>query len=899
MSDFYKIKNIAQINDIILNKILIIVSVFGSIVYLLLFVFFDEFVKEKLNLIFLIGQIITILVAIFRNKIPTNIKFSVLLICFIVGRLSNIYVFGILGSGIILISIASILSVIFMNIKYSISLNILIALTIILIYVIKKELNIPEITDIKEIYNSIWIYQIINLIYYSSIIIYVLGQFKNLIIENNNELSEKTELLLKKTIEYNKSEEDFKTIFEQAVDGILIGNSEGIVINANDSICKLTGYSKSEIIGNHISMLFPIAVLEQEPLRFDLIHDYKNIVNERTIKTKGGEFIPIEMTSNKLKDGRLQSFIRDVSYRKETEKVLKDNEARFKSLMLATFEGILVHSENTIIDVNDTFAAMMHCTKEELIGTPVYELGTKESKDIILKKINEKRETLYEVIILRKDNTVFNAEIRAKNMTFMGKDARVASIRDITEKKIIDKSIQNSEITYRELFNATVDAIFIHNYDTGEIIDVNKATLELFGLTRDEFYKCTVSDLSSLEPKYSIEKQNSLFEEVKKKGHVIFEWRCRKKNGDLFWTENTMKIATINGQKRILVVCRDITTRKEIDNKIIQHQDYLEQIVKVRTKEVSQLNEELMQTNETLQQLNDDLHFTNNNLQQQKNELEKTLLELESTQNQLILSEKMTSLGILTAGIAHEINNPINYISSGIDGLTEHLHDIESLFNDYKKIDIHNFNKIFDEIQIKQKSIDIEKSFSTINKMNEIIHIGVNRTFEIITSLKNFTGLDDINYKYINIHEIINSNLVMLYSYYKDNITVHKIFYDKMPSVYCIPGKINQVFMHIITNAIQSINKQGEIFIETSYNLHKNTIFVSIKDTGSGIAKNIINRIYDPFFTTKEVGKNVGLGLTIAHNIINMHKGKIDFFTEIGKGTEFIVTLPVNLQKND
>ncbi|MBC7391385.1 MAG: sensor histidine kinase [Opitutaceae bacterium] len=273
-------------------------------------------------------------------------------------------------------------------------------------------------------------------------------------------------------------------------------------------------------------------------------------------------------------------------------------------------------------------------------------------------------------------------------------------------------------------------------------------------------------------------------------------------------------------------------------------------------------------------------------------ELESAYKNLQNTQSQLVDSEKMASLGQLTAGIAHEINNPINFVVSNITPLRRDINDILELVEKYEKISLEKgLEENLIEIRKFRKEIDVDFVKEEIDMLLNGISEGASRTSEIIRSLRNFSRVDESDLKTANINEGILSTLVLLSQQF-DKITVIKNIGD-IPKIDCYPGKLNQAFMNIITNAIQALHKTESARIEISTLLVNEDVLISIKDNGSGMTEEIRAKIFDPFFTTKDVGKGTGLGLSITYGIIEKHKGKIEVHSAVGMGTEFVLTLPV------
>lgn len=284
---------------------------------------------------------------------------------------------------------------------------------------------------------------------------------------------------------------------------------------------------------------------------------------------------------------------------------------------------------------------------------------------------------------------------------------------------------------------------------------------------------------------------------------------------------------------------------------------------------------------------------SNKRLEKQKLILEKTLTKLTDTQSQLLHSEKMASLGILTAGIAHEINNPVNYINSGLEGLKTISTQLIDTISNYQKSENKDKSDKNNIENIKNELTYLSDGIQTLTKN---IQTGVNRTTEIIKNLSTFSRIDDDNLTLTNIHENIDLTLKLLKNQIKNRISIIKNF-DKIPKIYCYSGKINQVFMNIITNGVQAIKDKGTITISTKYlkesqEYKKECVKISIKDTGTGIPKDIKNKIFEPFFTTKKVGEGTGLGLSITHSIIEQHNGQL-IVNSNNSGTEFIIYLPI------
>jgi PAS domain S-box-containing protein len=273
-------------------------------------------------------------------------------------------------------------------------------------------------------------------------------------------------------------------------------------------------------------------------------------------------------------------------------------------------------------------------------------------------------------------------------------------------------------------------------------------------------------------------------------------------------------------------------------------------------------------------------------------QLEQTLQELQETQTQLIQAEKMSSLGQMVAGIAHEFNNPVNFIHGNLQHTNNYVQDLLSLVALYQQ----QYPKPRPEIESLVEKIELEFIAEDLPKMLSSMNIGTQRIRELVLSLRNFSRLDEADMKAVDLHEGMDNTLLILNNRLKKEIEVIK-HYGDLPLVECYPAQLNQVFMNLLSNAIDALlaqkeqkAKQIEIFTKVSA---ENQISVRIQDNGSGIPQPILDKIFDPFFTTKDVGKGTGLGLSISYQIIEKHRGKILVSSQLGEGTEFAISLPI------
>ena len=296
-----------------------------------------------------------------------------------------------------------------------------------------------------------------------------------------------------------------------------------------------------------------------------------------------------------------------------------------------------------------------------------------------------------------------------------------------------------------------------------------------------------------------------------------------------------------------------------------------------------------------------------NRTQNQTEKLTQTLHQLQKTQTQLIQTEKMSSLGQLVAGVAHEINNPVNFIHANLSPISEYVENLLTLFSLYQK----NSDQTVPEMVEYAKDVDLDFVAEDLPKVIDSMKMGVDRIRQIVRSLQNFSRLDQSEVQAVNIHDGIDSTLMILQHRLKANgdLTEIKVIkeYGHLPMIECYPGQLNQVFMNLLSNAIDAIrdrNKQkyiqqeqkvdsGMIRISTELMIN-NRVLIRIIDNGIGMSEMVKNRIFDSFFTTKSLGKGTGLGLSISYQVVTeQHKGELKCHSVVGEGTEFSIEIPI------
>ena len=331
-------------------------------------------------------------------------------------------------------------------------------------------------------------------------------------------------------------------------------------------------------------------------------------------------------------------------------------------------------------------------------------------------------------------------------------------------------------------------------------------------------------------------------------------------------------------------IATDITPLKKAEQLLQQANSELEHRVTERTLELQATIAALQSSETELKQKNQDLNTA--------------LKTLRQTQAQLVQSEKMSSLGQLVAGIAHEINNPVNFIHGNIKHASQYVEDLLKLITLYQA---HESNST-EEIQTAIAEIDLEFLVQDLPKVFESMYTGTDRIRTIVQSLRTFSRMDEAEFKTVNLHDGIDSTLTILQHRLKakrgqdccrPEIQIVRDYGD-LPAIACYAGELNQVFLHLLTNAIDTLEHSPNPIIQVQTQLDVDRLLIHIRDNGQGMPESIRQRIFDPFFTTKPVGQGTGMGLSICYQIIvDRHNGTLDCHSVANEGTEFTIALPL------
>ncbi|MEH1821256.1 MAG: ATP-binding protein [Nostoc sp.] len=437
----------------------------------------------------------------------------------------------------------------------------------------------------------------------------------------------------------------------------------------------------------------------------------------------------------------------------------------------------------------------------------------------------------------------------------------------------------------------------------GQLLATNQPVADMLGLRRQELRGRMLFELVT-------ESNNDVVKYLQacssSREMVIGSLTLRKNDGqNLICRSQGAVIQPWSAESSALILLR-------LENRVVASSNFV--LLNEKIDELAKEVQRRKQAEEALKKANQELEVR---VEERTTDLQETLNELQLTQTQLIQAEKMSSLGQMVAGIAHEINNPVSFIHGNLHHAHKYTQDLLTLVQIYQQI----CPNIPPEVQAKIEEIDLDFLIQDITKLFESMKVGTERIQEIVKSLRNFSRLDEAEFKQVNIHEGIDSTLMILkhrlqarHEYPEIKVIKN---YSQLPNVTCYPGQLNQVFMNILTNAIDALellansghwsavnpqitdNQQladnnPKIQIKTEL-IDQKWIEITIADNGLGINEQVVSKLFDPFFTTKSVGKGTGLGLYISYQIIvEKHKGQLNCFSVPGKGAEFVIKIPVS-----
>jgi two-component system, NtrC family, sensor kinase len=676
----------------------------------------------------------------------------------------------------------------------------------------------------------------------------------------------------------SKSEEWFRCFIENANEIIYEHTLEGTLTYLSPKFTDLFGYETSDFIGKCFkSLIHP----EDLPLcekifcqTIDTRGNKQTIIFRHKHKSEKWRWVQINAVPIYDKENQLiycQGILRDITEEKVAQEELKYSNQLLKSIIESTSDAIFAKDiQGRYVLTNSTSFNLIRKLDKQMVckgDENIFSLNiASELVNIDVQVIESGLPITLEELVVNRDGKVKTfLTTKSPWRDHCGNIIGLVGIsRDITEQKQTEVQIKKQEQFLSSVFNGTQNAIFVidvfknnqfyfagwnnsceHNMGIPSFHAIGKTPEELFGIIegqkiRAQYIKCLNADESITYEEFIVIKGKTI------SGLTTLN-PLKDKEGKIY---------------RIIGTTFDISARVSAEEALRQSEA---------------------------------------ELRQKASDLENTLKELQRTQSQLIQTEKMSSLGQLVAGIAHEINNPTSFIYGNIKPAQEYYHDLMNLISLYKEY----YPQPIQQINKYIKAIDLEFIIEDLPKILTSMEVGAERIQNIVISLRNFAHIDEAECKTIDIHQGIESTLVILEHRFKANnlrpaINLVKS-YSSLPLVDCYPGELNQVFMSILVNALDALDEYGnpnqsfnpKISIYTEL-IDNQQVMISISDNGIGVGEEIRKHLFDPFFTTKPVGKGTGMGLAVSYQIITeKHGGSLDCISLPEKGAKFVIKIPL------
>ncbi len=676
---------------------------------------------------------------------------------------------------------------------------------------------------------------------------------------------------------------------------IIMLDPQGYILTWNEGAELLKGYTAQDIIGKHFSCFYSIEDINDDIPKLTLlkaIEQGRFEVEGWRLRKDGSKFwADVVTTALKDESGKLLGFskmTRDVTDRKQVEQA----QARLSTILEATSDFVSsCDPEGQILYLNKIGRQILGIGEKDDLTFNIYAAHPEWATKIIREQgiPTAIRDGVWrgETALLSHDGQEIPvSQVLVAHKTTDGELEFLSTIaRDISEIKQSSATLQQamrdqkellaqteySAQLLREVIDATPDWLFVKNHNFRYML-TNKSFAAAIGRTPE-----TVMGKNDLElgfppeqvfgnPDAGIRGFRADDEQVLAGEEIYNPFDPATYADGSVHIFDTQKLPMRDPEGNIfgvLAFCRDITER----------------------------------------------HHAEEALRQKTQELEVALKEIRETQAQLVQSEKMSSLGQLVAGIAHEVNNPINFIHGNILHANEYTENLLNLIELYTK----HYPQPVPEIQDEIEAIELEFLVEDLPKLLSSMKLGAERIRQIVLSLRNFSRLDEAEHKAVDVHEGIDNTILILQHRLKEKVgrgTIQIVKeYGNLPLIECYAGQLNQVFMNIITNGLDALEEYNhqrsleEIKINPSIIkistevVDNNWVQIRIADNGTGIPKEVQNRLFDPFFTTKSIGKGTGLGLSISYQIVvEKHKGELQCISTPGEGAEFVIKIPLKQQ---
>ena len=663
------------------------------------------------------------------------------------------------------------------------------------------------------------------------------------------------------------------TVINSTPTALFVKDIEGCYMMLNAAGASIIGKSFDEIIGRDDSELFSPEIAENiRKSDRQIVTAGKTQVMEEELPVQG-KLRTFLSTKNVYRDGQgkiggIVSIARDITDRKQAEVANRS----LAAILEATpdFVGIC-DLEGQAVYINKAGRKMLGIDENEDIShRQVAEFSSASARSILLAIATAVSEGVWSgetAFVSASGIEIPVSQVIISHGATDGKPEYISTIaRDISDRKQAEDALRLSEQRYRSLIAATAQLVWMTDADGKPI-----APTDWMAYTGQGLEEATNNWFSAIHPDDRDLTLQAWMRAVETKNLYEVEHRLRAADGSYrhFWVRAVPVLATDGSIREWVGTHTDISDRV--------------QVLEALKQSAAQYRSQATQ-------------------------LEKAFRDLHDTQTQLIQTEKISSLGQLVAGVAHEINNPINFIYGNITHASQYARDLLDLLHLYQE----KYPNPLPEIAEAAEDIEVNFLMEDFPKILESMKVGADRIRDLVVSLRNFSRLDESQMKRVDIHEGIESTLLILQHRLKATASRPAIEvikeYGDFPKIECYAGQLNQVFMNLIANAIDALEEYNskrsakDIYscpntIRISTNTDSNTVSIRISDNGMGITQEVIRNLFDPFFTTKPVGKGTGLGLSISYQIVvEKHRGKLQCFSVPGDGAEFIIEIPIAQQ---
>jgi PAS domain S-box-containing protein len=663
--------------------------------------------------------------------------------------------------------------------------------------------------------------------------------------------------------ERKTAELELEQFFTISLDLLCITDIEGHFRRLSQAWESILGYKISELLGKpFLDFVHPDDVAPTLAKMSDLQHGSKVLKFVNRYRAKDGSYRYIEWLAN-LCGSLIYAAARDITDRIQSEATLRGSEEKWRSLFELCPLGIALHNTQLdCIEANPAFESITGYTLAELTQSNYWDITPKAYAEIEAQKLASLKRTgrygPYQKEYIRKNGDRISVELMA--VQFTGADGQQyiwSTVADITERLRKLRALRDSEAQTRALLAAIPDMMLRYNRQKA-FVDYKPSESVAMLLPPEEFLGKNIYEVL---PGFLADLTNEAIEVTLKTGQVQkIEYDLLVADEQRSYEARFMQC----GADEVLCVVRDISDRRVAEAQL----------------------QALLQESQAKSQ-----------------ELQHAYQELQEAQIQLIQAEKMSSLGQLVAGIAHEINNPVSFIYGNLTPTWEYAQSLLELIQLYQD----SYPEPPEEITDFIEEVDLDFLIEDFPKIIESMKNGAARIRDIVKSLRTFSRLDEADLKEVDLHENLDSTLILL----QNRLTGVGEFYEikvvkkygNIPQIECCIGLLNQVFMNLLINAIQAIEERqknemnseyycGLITITTAID-DSNWVSISIKDNGIGMSPEVQGKIFNPFFTTKPIGQATGMGLATSYQIITKnHRGELSFSSVEGVGTEFTIKLP-------